>query len=142
MDLEEFTEFANQVVDSEVPEPLLDRLNLGIIVVPEAEYDEEFYVLGHYSVDRLGRHVALFYGSFAALFEGQPREVWEDQIRETIRHELRHHVETLAGDRSLAREEREARLRARGRRRPGKQEPASPLLRILQWLRARMRGDR
>jgi hypothetical protein len=49
----------------------------------------------------LGRHVALYYGSFVNVGEGDPEFDWEEEMWETLTHELRHHVESLAGDDSL-----------------------------------------
>ncbi len=144
MDLDEFTQYADHVINTEVPQPLLRDLNLGIIVIPHAQRDDGFYVLGHYSVNRLGRHIALFYGSFRAILRGQPRRVWEQRIRETIRHEFRHHVETLAGDRSLAIEDAKQRLRYEEVRSkdPKKDATENPLgQRIWRWLRGFFTGE-
>jgi predicted Zn-dependent protease with MMP-like domain len=47
----------------------------------------------------IGRHVSLYYGSFLAIaHEGFD---WEEQIWETLTHEIQHHVESKAGDRTL-----------------------------------------
>ncbi len=46
----------------------------------------------------LGRHVALYWGSFRAIAENDPDFDWEEEIWETLTHELQHHVESLAGD--------------------------------------------
>lgn len=46
----------------------------------------------------LGRHVALYWGSFARLAEDDPSFDWDEEIWETLVHELQHHVESLAGD--------------------------------------------
>jgi hypothetical protein len=48
--------------------------------------------------DGLGRHVALYYGSFRRIASGDPDFDWEEEIWETLTHELQHHVESLAGD--------------------------------------------
>lgn len=53
----------------------------------------------------LGRHIALYYGSFVALARHQPRFDWEYEIWVTLLHELRHHVESLAGRDDLAKED-------------------------------------
>ena len=53
----------------------------------------------------LGRHVALYYGSFKDIAAGEPNFDWEEEIWETLTHELRHHVESLAGDDSLIEED-------------------------------------
>ncbi len=83
----------------------------GVHVLEEAR-PEEGYVdvwrLGEYldpgtedflgAGEGLGRHVALYYGSFVAVADGDPAFDWEDEAWETLTHELRHHVESLAGD--------------------------------------------
>ncbi len=49
----------------------------------------------------IGRHVVLYWGSFCRIAEGDPDFDWEEELWETLTHELRHHVESLAGDASL-----------------------------------------
>lgn len=107
----EFRALADRLVDR-VPPVLARELNGGFHVTPEAKRDREMYVLGEYVEDpALGRLVILYYGSFAAVFRRADRAVWEKELWETIRHELRHHLEALAGTDQLAREE-EAELAA------------------------------
>jgi hypothetical protein len=43
----------------------------------------------------LGRHIALYYGSFLQV--AGPGFDWEGEVWETLLHELRHHLESLAG---------------------------------------------
>ena len=88
------------------PAALFDGLNGGINLLEEAKPDLEFpegemYILGEYCDDLLGQYINLYYGSFAAVLADEPREVWEEELRFTLRHELTHHVEGLAGERSL-----------------------------------------
>ncbi|MEM7414675.1 MAG: metallopeptidase family protein [Gemmatimonadota bacterium] len=45
--------------------------------------------------------IALYWGSFAALAKRSRDFDWEDEIWETLTHELRHHLESLAGDDAL-----------------------------------------
>ena len=94
----------------EIPDAFLQGLQ-GVHVI-EAARPEEGYVdvwrLGEYldpgpedflgAGEGLGRHVALYYGSFVAVAEGDPDFDWEEEAWETLTHELRHHVESLAGD--------------------------------------------
>ncbi len=49
----------------------------------------------------IGRHVVLYWGSFRRIAEQDPDFDWEAEAWETLTHELRHHVESLAGDASL-----------------------------------------
>lgn len=89
----------------EIPPALFESLNGGILLledeVPDPEAGEDIFVMGEYCWDELGRYINLYYGSFAAVLYDEPREVWVDELRTTLRHELTHHVEGMAGDRSL-----------------------------------------
>ncbi len=69
------------------------------------EYHDPGYpsVLGGYA--GIGRHIALFYGSFRALADEDPHFDWEGEIWETLVHELRHHLESLAWRDDLVRED-------------------------------------
>ena len=97
----------------EIPDEFFTGLQ-GVHALPDARLEPEFngvYRLGEYldpgpeaflgSGGGLGRHVALYYGSFRKIAEGDPTFDWEGELWETLTHELRHHVESLAGDVSL-----------------------------------------
>ena len=113
LSLDEFTELAEQLVD-EVPPRLCRDLNGGFAVIPEEKRDEEFYIMGEYIEDgMLGSYVVFYYGSFAAILGDEALETWEAELRETIWHELRHHLESLAGVDDLTREEMEELARFR-----------------------------
>lgn len=96
---------------AEIPEALFDSLNGGVLLLeeelPDPDAGEDVYIMGEYCWDELGRYINIYYGSFAALLADEPREVWEDELRITLRHELTHHVEGLAGERSLERRDSE-----------------------------------
>ncbi|MFO7942084.1 MAG: metallopeptidase family protein [Bacillota bacterium] len=140
MNFEEFTEYADYILIKEVPEPLFRDLNLGVIVLPETKRDEDRYVLGHYSVSRIGRHIALFYGSFRAVLGNARRSVWEEHIRRTIKHELRHHAEALAGDEALAKDERREKARREAAKRRGQKRTKSPTSRLVEAFLRLFRG--
>ena len=98
----------NDILDevyNEFPEPLFEGLNGGVLLLEEEKPDPEagpdVYVMGEYCWDEMGRYINIYYGSFVALLSDEPREVWVDELRTTLRHELTHHVEGLAGERSL-----------------------------------------
>ena len=98
----------NDILDevyNEFPEPLFEGLNGGVLLLedelPDPEAGPDVYVMGEYCWDEMGRYINIYYGSFAALLSDDPREVWVDELRTTLRHELTHHVEGLAGERSL-----------------------------------------
>lgn len=88
-----------------LPQEMFQSLNGGVLLledeVPDPENGPDLYILGEYCVDEMGRYINLYYGSFAALFFDEPRQVWVEELDTTLRHELTHHVEGLAGERSL-----------------------------------------
>lgn len=102
----------NDILDQAVqgyPEELLQQLNGGILLledeVADPEAGQDVYIMGEYCWDEMGRYINLYYGSFVALLADEPRQVWEEELRFTLRHELTHHVEGLAGERSLERKD-------------------------------------
>ncbi len=102
----------------EVPPRFMRGLQ-GVHVLPQAkredEYDEDVYRMGEYldpgpehflgGGEGLGRHIAIYYGSFAAIAAEDPGFDWEEEAWETLTHELRHHVESLAGEDLLVQED-------------------------------------
>ncbi|MBC7348108.1 MAG: metallopeptidase family protein [Clostridia bacterium] len=118
LSFDEFRRLADSIVDK-IPPRLCRDLNGGFVALPGEKQDGELLVLGEYvQDDLLGRRVVLYYGSFAALLGDSPRGGWEREVRKTVRHELRHHLESLAGVDDLAREDMEFLARFRkGRKR-------------------------
>lgn len=116
MTLEAFQDEVEAMV-AEIPEQFLVELQ-GVHVLAEAKPEPEYvdvYRLGEYldpgpadflgAGEGLGRHIALYYGSFAAIAAMDPDFDWEDELWETLTHELRHHVESLAGEDFLVQED-------------------------------------
>ena len=115
-----FTDFQRTAEEmlGEIPEEFLDGLQ-GLHVLEHVKPEPDLpsvYRMGEYldpgfdsflgGNPGLGRHIALYYGSFAAIAKGDPEFDWEEQLWETITHELQHHVESLAGDASLIEEDK------------------------------------
>lgn len=116
MTFERFRSLIAELVD-EIPEEFMRGLG-GVHVLPEARLEPEFedvYRMGEYldpgspdflgAGEGLGRQVVIYYGSFAAIAEDDPDFDWEDEAWETVTHELRHHVESLAGEDRLVQED-------------------------------------
>lgn len=110
-----FAAFQTTLADmvDQIPDEFLRGLQ-GVHALPEVRLEEDFhevYRMGEYldpgpesflgAGEGLGRHVALYHGSFARIAEEDPSFDWETELWETLTHELRHHVESLAGDASL-----------------------------------------
>ena len=116
MTYEQFQRTVEEMV-AEIPDQFLQGLQ-GVHALeqerPEEEY-EDVWRMGEYldpgaedflgAGEGLGRHVALYYGSFSKVAEFDSEFDWEEEIWETLTHELRHHVESLAGDASLIEED-------------------------------------
>jgi hypothetical protein len=120
MTFEAFRAAVESMVE-DIPEEFLQGLQ-GVHVMEEAVPEEDFedvYRLGEYldpgtpnflgGQAGLGRHIALYYGSFVAVADDDFD--WEAEIWETLTHELRHHVESLAGEDSLVQDDIEKQLR-------------------------------
>lgn len=100
---EALTEIADQI-----PEPIYEGLNGGIILLPETKphpksVGGDLYILGEYHYDPLGfgRYITLYYGSFLRAHGHLPDEQFVQKLRDTLHHELTHHLEHKAGDKSL-----------------------------------------
>ena len=114
MDINHFHKILNEVSE-EIPEDLLQRLNGGIIVLPEVKYhphavSRDLCIMGEYHVQTpgLGRYIVMYYGSFARVFGASTPNSnarLRSEIRKTLIHELRHHIESLSGVKDLIRED-------------------------------------
>lgn len=127
-----FQEFEDTVDDmlAEIPAQFLRGLQ-GVHTLDELRRDPRdpgTVQLGEYldpgpesllgGTQPFARRISLYYGSFAWLAAHDQTLDWEAEIWETLTHEIRHHMESLAGDVSLImwdREQKAARERYRGR---------------------------
>ncbi|RIH90461.1 Zincin-like metallopeptidase [Calidithermus terrae] len=116
MTFDEFLDTAYRLWD-QIPEAFKRGLH-GMHVLEHLKPDPDepgLFRLGEYvspgyptvlgGFDGLGRHIALYYGSFRAV--AYPGFDWEGEIWETLIHELRHHLEFLAGRDDLVAEDLE-----------------------------------
>ncbi|WP_019550427.1 metallopeptidase family protein [Thermus scotoductus] len=100
---------------AEIPEAFKRELQ-GVHVLPQAKPEpglKGVWRLGEYldpgppstfrGFEGLGRHIALYYGSFQKV--AGPGFDWEEEVWETLLHELRHHLESLAGRDDLVQED-------------------------------------
>ena len=98
-------EQAGKILDqavAELPEGIFDDLNGGVNLQREEKRGEDGrYLLGLYHHDAMGRWIEIFYGSFLRAFPTAEDDEFAAQLRKTLHHELTHHVENKAGDRTL-----------------------------------------
>ena len=101
----------DELVD-ELPEEIFKNLNGGVSFLEKAVHGSDGgYTLGMYFRDKMGRHIELYYGSFTELYGDMDDETFRRRLKSTLHHELTHHIENQAGDRSLERwDERQAEL--------------------------------
>lgn len=118
---EDVRDFLSEAADH-LPREIYEGLNGGVILSPDEKFHpesraEDLYVLGEYVHDPagLGRYVVIYYGSLVQTCGGRSDEEIRREVRRVLHHELTHHLESLAGDRSL--EFEDARAIARYRRR-------------------------
>ena len=94
----------------ELPPVFFDELNLGIVLIERTKYHAEarkkdLLILGEYEKSRLGRQIKIYYGSFKSLYSRLDLKELEEVLRDTLRHEFTHHIQDLAGDRTLEKED-------------------------------------
>ena len=95
----------------ELPEVFFHKLNGGIILLPEAlesPYSQsgDLYTLGTYHHGgSMGNYISIYYGSFEKLFSNLNEESIKVKLREVLRHEFKHHMETMGGEKGLVHED-------------------------------------
>ena len=112
MKYEEFERVASEAFES-IPERYREGLD-GLVVSRDAPAHPtlpDIYTLGFcdtesYPSDWVGPEttrsvIRVFYGSFRKLAALDPDFDWEAEIYETVEHEVRHHLEWLAGEDAL-----------------------------------------
>ena len=100
-----FDEVAKLLDDiiGKIPIEFLESLNGGIYLLPDFKHNKKipsdnYWVLGEYCYSPvLGSKIYIYYGSFMALYVDTDIKTIREQLRSTVLHELRHHIERLAG---------------------------------------------
>jgi hypothetical protein len=104
--IDETEEILNELA-AELPQAFYEKLNGGIVLLPQAKLHEQsrandLYTLGEYYNDAgLGRYISIYYGSFARVYGRLSAGQIKEQLRRVLRHEFRHHLESLSGERDL-----------------------------------------
>jgi len=109
-------EIANEMANempNELYQVLMRELNGGVILLPEAKIHPEsetavsLYIMGEYNYQPrgLGRYITIYYGSFIKVYAYHTPAQQKDALRKVVYHEFTHHLESLAGDRSLERQD-------------------------------------
>ncbi|MCL2068298.1 MAG: hypothetical protein FWH00_00185 [Oscillospiraceae bacterium] len=106
LSFEEAREALGEIADS-LPREIYASLNGGVILLPRSKRHPKgrgIYILGEYHHEPVGfgRYITLYYGSFRRVFgDDIPDGKLIAELGATLRHELIHHIESLAGDVTL-----------------------------------------
>ncbi len=94
-------------IAKELPQEIFKQLNGGVVLLPEVKQHKEsrnndFFIMGEYHCNgNLGRYICIYYGSFMKVHGNSTKDYIKYQLEKTLKHELTHHLESLAGDRTL-----------------------------------------
>ncbi len=98
--IDRIQEILDEVAQS-IPKEIYEKLNGGVVLSPDCKMDKKdgiFYIMGEYHRDRMmGRYVVIYGGSFQKLYEKRSEAFIRKKLEGTLKHELTHHVESLAG---------------------------------------------
>jgi len=62
----------------------------------------ELYIMGEYhNSHAMGRTIMIYYGSFRQVYGHLSESKLKTRLSKTLRHEFRHHLESLAGEADL-----------------------------------------
>ena len=105
--IEEVEEMLDEIAMT-LPQEFYHKLNGGILLLPEIKRHpkgkkDDLYILGQYNYERnMGRYIIIYYGSFMQVYGHLKKEALYEELKSTLIHEFTHHIESLAGDYSLA----------------------------------------
>jgi len=104
-EIEEINDMLDEIA-AELPEGVFRELNGGVSLLNETKRSSKdpgggLYTLGEYRRDQMGRYIVIYYGSLIAVYGNSSNKKMRKYLRDVLTHELTHHIESLAGDRSL-----------------------------------------
>ena len=102
---EEAGAMLDEIIDEMPPEIFAD-LNGGVNLLPDEKIHpdgvgDDLYVMGEYNHNNLGRYINIFYGSVMTVYSYLPPRRLKTRLAEILKHEITHHLESLAGEKDL-----------------------------------------
>ena len=99
--IEDYRAIVSELMD-ELPEAFFQRLNGGVIVsearvAPDYARGNDLFTLGQYQVNNGMRQIVLYKGSFDRIYPRAEIPEARDILRGVLRHEFRHHLESMGG---------------------------------------------
>ncbi|MGI6733852.1 MAG: metallopeptidase family protein [Anaerovoracaceae bacterium] len=110
IEIDEVEEILEELA-AELPQEFYKELNGGILLLPRAKLnpagrDNDLYVMGEYHHSaNMGRYIVIYYGSFQRLYGHLGRNALKRKLAKVLKHEFTHHLESLAGERDLEKED-------------------------------------
>ena len=101
MSIDEYRKIISDLQD-ELPAEFFRNLNGGVIVseamvIPDYARGNDLYTMGQYQVFSGIRQIVMFKGSFDCVYPHANVEEARKILRGILRHEFRHHLESLGG---------------------------------------------
>ena len=103
MTFEETQQALDELI-TQLPPEIFAGLNCGVTLLEETLYDNHgLLILGQYHVQPfgLGRYITIYYGSLMENYAHLNAPKFIKKLRGVLHHELTHHLEHQAGDRTL-----------------------------------------
>lgn len=100
-------------ISDEIPQDFYKELSGGVVLVEHAKKHAEtrpdypLYIMGEYQRSAMGRQIIIYYGSFKKAYHHLSENRLYERLKETLLHEFTHHLENLAGERSLEKKDAE-----------------------------------
>ena len=101
MTTDEYNRIIAELMD-ELPQDFFRKLNGGVIVsdsvmVPDYAKADDLYAMGQYLVYSGIRQIVMYKGSFDRVYPNADSDEARSILRSVLRHEFRHHLESLGG---------------------------------------------
>ncbi len=98
---EEYKRIISELLD-ELPEEFFRDLTGGVIVseasvIPDYAQGNDLYTMGMYKIYSGIRQIVMYKGSFDRVYHNADSAQAKDILRGILRHEFRHHLESLGG---------------------------------------------
>lgn len=106
IDMDTMNRILDEAADS-LPKEIYEGLNGGVVLTPKSKMHPEarakdLYIMGEYHRDpAMGRYIIIYGGSFQAVYGNASEAAIKRELIKTLKHELTHHVESLAGEKDL-----------------------------------------
>lgn len=97
----EYRRIISELLD-ELPEAFFRELSGGVtvsqsVVIPDYARNNDICTMGQYQITNGIRQIVMFKGSFAHAYPHAGAEEAKEILRGILRHEFRHHLESMGG---------------------------------------------